>query len=228
MGCFSRSVGWFVRSSGLRLLIAAAIGIAVAVGTAVTARLGHSLTGSGCALIGWVVGATVYLVWTWRRVWPMDSEQTKAHAKWEDPTRRIAHAIMFLASVASIGGVGHLLIAGSLGDTESVTEACIGVLSVVAAWVVVHTVFTLHYAKLYYARLPEGGISFNQKITPAYCDFAYLAFTIGMAYAVSDNDIHDQSIRKKALLHALGSYALGAVILAVTINLIAGLGPNGS
>jgi uncharacterized membrane protein len=219
-------VGWFVRSSGARLLVATCVGTAVAVGSAATTRLGHSLTGSGCALTGWIVGSAIYLVWTWRVVWPMDSNQTRAHAKFEDPRRRIAHGILFVTSAASIAGVVHLLIASSLSGRQSVAEAIVGVASVVAAWVVVHTIFTLHYAKLYYAQSPEGGIGFDQHKPPAYCDFAYLAFTIGMAYAVSDTAIQNQPIRKKALLHALGSYALGAVILAVTINLIAGLGPG--
>jgi uncharacterized membrane protein len=148
-----------------------------------------------------------------------------SHANGEDLTRRVAHAIMFLASAAAIGGVGHLLIAGSLKGRESVAAAILGVASVMAAWLVVHTVFTLHYARLYYAA-PGRPIDFNQADLPAYSDFAYLAFTIGMAYAVSDNVLKTRDIRKKVLLHGLISYVLGAVVIAVTINLLAGLGPR--
>jgi uncharacterized membrane protein len=94
--------------------------------------------------------------------------------------------------------------------------------SVAAAWAVVHTVFTLRYALLYYGG-PDGGVNFNQKEDPAYADFAYLAFTIGMTYQVSDTDLQTRPIRATALRQALLSYLLGAVILAVTINLVAGL-----
>ena len=83
----------------------------------------------------------------------------------------------------------------------------------------------LHYAKLYYSESPPC-IGFNDQDSPTYADFAYLAFTIGMAYAVSDTPLQSSAIRKKALSHALVSYVLGAIVLAVTINLLAGLGPR--
>jgi len=201
-----------------RVVVAAAVGAGVAVGVA-SARWGQVSTGLGPVLAGWVIGALVYLVWTWARVWPMDSEETKVHALVEDRTRRIAHGIVLLASAASVVGVGHLLI----NDSESVAEACVAAASVAAAWAVVHTVFTLNYARLYYSASSEDEISFDQHQKPAYCDFAYFAFTIGMAYAVSDTKINTQAIRKKALFHALVSYVLGAIILGATINLIAGL-----
>ena len=93
----------------------------------------------------------------------------------------------------------------------------------VVSWFAVHTVFALRYARLYYSD-PPGGIDFNQSEAPAYVDFAYLAFTIGMAYQVSDTDLQTRKIRATALQHSLLSYLLGAVILAMTINLIIGLG----
>jgi uncharacterized membrane protein len=81
----------------------------------------------------------------------------------------------------------------------------------------------LRYARLYYLNGSEG-IDFNQKgEQPAYVDFAYLAFTIGMTYQVSDTDLTTRAIRSTALRQALLSFVLGAVILATTINLIAGL-----
>ena len=64
---------------------------------------------------------------------------------------------------------------------------------------------------------------FNQDEPPAYVDFAYLAFTIGMTYQVSDTDLQTRTIRATALRQAMLSYLLGAVILAITINLVAGL-----
>jgi uncharacterized membrane protein len=66
--------------------------------------------------------------------------------------------------------------------------------------------------------------SFNQPEAPAYVDFAYVAFTIGMAYQVSDTDLQTRKLRVTALQHSLLSYLLGAVILAMTINLIISLG----
>ena len=104
--------------------------------------------------------------------------------------------------------------------------AALGIASVVGAWLVVHTVFTTRYALLYYSGEP-GGIDFNQTEAPAYADFAYLAFTMGMTSQVSDTDLQTRLIRAAALRHALLSYLLGAVVLATVINLVAGLGSSG-
>jgi uncharacterized membrane protein len=85
----------------------------------------------------------------------------------------------------------------------------------------VHTVFALKYAQLYHSG-PGGGIDFNQDEPPRYSDFAYLAFTIGMTFQVSDTDLTSGAMRRLALRHSLLSYLFGAVILAMTINITAG------
>ena len=82
--------------------------------------------------------------------------------------------------------------------------------------------FTLKYARLYYSGTP-GGIDFNDSGAPDYADFAYLAFTIGMTFQVSDTNISSKQIRRTALRHAWLSFPLGAVIIATAINLVSGL-----
>ncbi|MDT5017597.1 MAG: hypothetical protein QOD39_3757, partial [Mycobacterium sp.] len=84
----------------------------------------------------------------------------------------------------------------------------------------------LRYAMLFYSG-PEGGVNFNQPSSPRYTDFAYLAFTIGMTFQVSDTDLRTPAFRATALRHALLSYLFGAVIVATTINLVAGFGSGG-
>jgi uncharacterized membrane protein len=93
---------------------------------------------------------------------------------------------------------------------------------VVLSWTVVHTVFALRYASLYYHGT-DGGLDFNQDTPPRFSDFAYVAFTIGMTFQVSDTELTTPEVRGTALRHALLSYLFGSVILAATINLIAGL-----
>jgi hypothetical protein len=84
------------------------------------------------------------------------------------------------------------------------------------------TVFTLRYARLYYSG-QVGGIDFNETDEPDYRDFAYLSFTIGMTFQVSDTNIQSKQIRRTALRHAWLAFPLGVVIIATTINLVAGL-----
>ncbi|MGH3967736.1 MAG: DUF1345 domain-containing protein, partial [Mycobacterium sp.] len=131
--------------------------------------------------------------------------------------------VIMSASVASLGGVGYVVAAASRTGPGAVEAAVVGILTVAASWFAVHTLFTVHYARLYYSDEP-GGINFHDPERPCFRDFAYVAFTVGMTYQVSDTEIGLTSIRATVLRHALLSYLLGAVVLAVTINLIAGLG----
>lgn len=178
--------------------------------------------------IGWIVAAAVYLAWTWMAVGRLDPQGTASHATREDPTRSMTDVIIIAASVASLAGVGYLLVAGSAKGGQAEIGAGAGIGVVIAAWFAVHTVFTLRYARLYYEN-DSGGIDFNQDgYEPTYVDFAYLAFTIGMTYQVSDTDLKTRQIRATALRQALLSYLFGAVVLAIMVNLVAGLTNSGS
>jgi uncharacterized membrane protein len=196
--------------------------IAVVLGVAVAIAVGNTI-GWRFALVGWVVTAGVYVVWTWLLLGGMDAEETREYVTREDPTRWIADAVVVSASLASLVGVGYVVAAGSRSGAVAVAAALLGILSVVASWFAVHTLFTVHYARLYYSDEP-GGINFHDPEPPRFRDFAYLAFTVGMTYQVSDTEIGLTAIRATVLRQALLSYLLGAVVLAVTINLIAGLG----
>jgi uncharacterized membrane protein len=156
----------------------------------------------------------------------MSSAQTAAHATREDPGKAATDVIVPIAAVASLASVGFVLVQAT--SAKGVTQdllAGVGVGSVALSWFAVHTLFTLRYARLYYTGA-VGGVDFNQKLPPRYLDFAYLAFTIGMTFQVSDTDLEKPAIRVTALRHALLSYLFGAVILATTINLIASLGTS--
>jgi uncharacterized membrane protein len=201
----------------LRILVAVPLGV----GAAVLAGLTVGWPFAPAA--GWIVAAAVYLTWTWLIVGRLTPEGTRAHATRyaeDDSTPWILDIALLVASIASLGGVGYLLVAGTAGG--DVGAAVVGTLSVATAWVVVHTVYMLSYARLYYTGEP-GGIDFHQPEPPDYADFAYLAFTLGMTYQVSDTDIHDRRIRATALRHALLSFLLGAIVLAIVINLGASL-----
>ncbi|OBI41829.1 DUF1345 domain-containing protein [Mycobacterium sp. E796] len=206
----------------MRSLVAVRILIAVVLGVAVAVAVGNAI-GWRFALVGWVVTAGVYVVWTWLLLGGMDADRTREYVTREDPTRWIADTVVLSASLASLVGVAYVVAAGSRSGAAAVVAALLGILTVSASWFAVHTLFTVHYARLYYSDEP-GGINFHEPEPPRFSDFAYLAFTVGMTYQVSDTEIGLTSIRATVLRQALLSYLLGAVVLAVTINLIAGLG----
>jgi len=94
------------------------------------------------------------------------------------------------------------------------------------AWALVNTVYAFKYARMYFLDHGEDGFDVKQVDAPQYSDFAYLAFTIGMSFAVSDIEPTSSELRRKALPHALLSYFFGTVLIAVAINLITNLGQS--
>jgi uncharacterized membrane protein len=180
--------------------------------------------GRDVPLAGWDAMALVFGAWVWADVWRLDAAATADHAGREDPSRDLADLVLLGAAVASLAAVGMVLFAAgeAQGDLKYV-QAAFALLSVFVSWALVHTVFTLKYARLYYSGGKGGGIDFNEDEPPQYSDFAYLAFTIGMTFQVSDTDIQRKVIRRTALRHAWLSFPLGAVIIAASINLVSGL-----
>ena len=178
-------------------------------------------------LLGWAAAAATFTVWVWLAVARMNAAQTATHATREDPSRGSTDLLILTAGVISLGAVGMVLaVASSAQGAQAAVLAGLAIVSVTLSWLLIHTLFTLRYALLYYTG-PDGGVDFNQDDPPRYTDFAYLAFTLGMTFQVSDTDLKTHQIRATALRHALLSYLFGAVILATTINLVAGLSSSG-
>jgi uncharacterized membrane protein len=174
-------------------------------------------------LVGWDAAAICYLAWIWKIVGGLDADGTRRHANIEDASRRPAEGIVLVAGVALLAAVGLVLVRA--GQSHGSTKAyliTIGIVSVVLSWATVHTVFMLRYTRSHY-QSPEGAVDFNEKDPPTYLDFAYLAFTIGMTFQVSDTNLTAKPIRRIALSHALMSYLFGAVIVALAINIVASL-----
>jgi uncharacterized membrane protein len=195
------------------------IGVALLVGLLLGWLLSwHSV--AAAVLGGWAGAGLVFVVWTALVIVPMGSRATSEHAVREEPTRGVANLIVLLAALASLAGVAIALVGGLAGNRDITMTAVLA--SVVVSWACVHTVFALHYARAYYTA-PAGGIDFHQMAPPRYTDFTYLAITVGMSFAVSDTDLASSNMRRIAQVHALLAYLFGTVVVALLINLVAGL-----
>jgi uncharacterized membrane protein len=178
-------------------------------------------------LVGWDLAAATFTLWVWLAIGPLDADQTAAHARREDPDPAATDALTLAASVASLIAVGVVLVAASSAKgSKEWALAGLAAGSVALSWSLVHTLFTLRYARIYHAR--GGGVSFNQAEPPRYLDFAYLSFTIGMTFQVSDTNLESTAVRATALRQALLSYLFGAIILATTVNFIVSLAGSSS
>ena len=204
------------RQARTRYVVMGVVGAVVAAIVVVVGQYGIA------AAAGWSAACIVYLIWIWATIGHMDAPTTKAHAYREDPTRTMSEVLLVLASLASlVVTVFVLVLTSGEGGAESDILGGVAILSVVLSWFLIHTLYTLRYAVLFYSGR-QGGIDFNQVEPPAYGDFAYLAFTIGMTFQVSDTNISTSAIRMAAIRHALLAYLFGAVILATLVNLVAG------
>jgi uncharacterized membrane protein len=173
-------------------------------------------------LSGWNAAALTLIVWTLRVVWRKNGEETARIATRQDDSHATADLLLVSASIASLLAIALGLVKASReGGPLEGTLTGFAVLSVVLAWLMVQVVYMLRYARLYYGE--GGGIDFNEQKDPDYRDFAYLAFTIGMTYQVSDTNLTSTSIRRTALHHALLSFVFGTSIIAMMINVVAGL-----
>jgi len=177
------------------------------------------------ALVAWTVASAVLLAWVWRICWARDAAGTEQLAE-EENRSRSTDAWVLLAATASLAAVAVGLVRSSgQRDATAVATVLFSVLAVVLSWGLVNTVFAFKYARLYYFDEPDAaGIDFKQEEPPAYSDFAYLAFTIGMSFAVSETEPTSTRTRRVALGHGLLSFLFGTGVLAVAINLVTNLG----
>jgi uncharacterized membrane protein len=211
-------------SSG-RLLSARRALVSLSAGLATGVMVGLLATPRLIPLVSWTVTIAVLLTWVWRMSWPQDSEGTKRLAEQESRTRS-TDVWLLAAAVASLAVVVLALVQSSnQRNATAVASVLLSVVSVALSWALVNTVYAFKYARLYYLDEPDdAGIDFKQEDAPTYSDFAYLAFTVGMSFAVSETEPTATRIRRVALGHALLSYAFGTGVLAVAINLVTNLG----
>lgn len=208
------------RGSGLaarRVIIGVVIGIATA-----AAALGAGASWSVAALGASDIAALVFVIRVWANIARAVARATARIARAEDASRTAAEAVLIGAGAASLLAVAFTL--AQAGHAHAPARGLLTALSlgsVAVAWISVHTVYVLRYARLYYSP-PEGGIDFHEE-APDYLDFAYLALTIGMTFQVSDTTLSDKRVRRGALHHALLSYLFGAVVVAINVNSVAAL-----
>jgi uncharacterized membrane protein len=199
------------------LMVMVVVGLLAAIVTGVFAGWGYA------PAVGWIAAGSTYCALTAATTWGKNAAQTAAMAARDDPSPPVADILILMANVASLAAVGYLIVQGhSTHGARQALLAGLAVVSVAVSWALVHTLYMLRYAVLYYSG-EVGGIIFNQQESPSFIDFAYLAFTIGMTYQVSDTNLETRRIRVAALRHALQSFVFGSVILATVVNLVAGL-----
>ena len=178
-------------------------------------------------VLSWTVFAAVSLLLAWVVILTGDPATVRRSAVLQDASRTLILTVVVLASCGSLGGVWALLgAARSLSGGAYVLCMVLAPVAVAISWCLVHTVFTLRYAHVYYGAgeihgTHHGGLEFPGDHAPDYMDFAYYAFVVGMTAQVSDVQVTSRRLRRLTLVHGVISFAFNTVILALTINVLA-------
>ena len=171
-------------------------------------------------LVGIACTGAVFVAGGWLLLWPMDAGATRDHARQEAFNPVVEELVIVAAAVGALVSIVVMLVrGGSHSDPSAATAALAGVFM---AWAGMHLMYAARYAYLYYTP-KAGGIDFNSDELPAFRDFFYFSYNLGMTYQVSATSVTDTTIRAVALRHCLLSYLFGTVILATTINLVVGI-----
>lgn len=202
-----------------RPLVAAAAGAAVWLGAgAIPAVARHSI------LIGWDAATLTYIALLWILILTASEKDIRDRAGKQDEKAGAILIIELAVILASLGGIVAALLAPDRGD-KAFTSILVAV-TLALGWALMHSVFVPHYAHRHFAetaRKKDAGIGFPGEAPTSYLDFAYVAFTVGATFQVSDNTIGSTRLRNLVTAHGLSAYVYNTAILAVGINLLAGM-----
>jgi uncharacterized membrane protein len=181
-------------------------------------------------LIIWIAIALSIIILDWITILSAHPKDIRKVARLEDSSRFTIFLFVLVASLASLIAM-YLLLKSTKGESEETVTGYIflAMTAVVVSWWMVHTVFTMRYAHLYYntdegKKTPIGGLEFpGDDKNPDYLDFVYFSFVVGMTFQVSDVEISSKQIRRLAWAHGLIAFAFNTAIVALSINVISGL-----
>ncbi|WP_254058459.1 DUF1345 domain-containing protein [Dyella sp. S184] len=174
-------------------------------------------------LLGFDLGALVFLGILARMFNQASPTSMRSQAREQDTGRwGVLWSGVVLSTVVLVA-LSNELHAAKAGGALAIG---VGALSVVLSWLFLNTMFAMHYAHGFYGDFGDkhSGLDFPDTAEPDYWDFAYFAIVIGMTFQVSDVQITSRYLRRVALLHSVIAFFFNVFIIAITVNIVAGLG----
>ncbi|VTZ27929.1 conserved membrane hypothetical protein [Methylocella tundrae] len=184
-------------------------------------------------LIAWNIGTWLYFILSAVLVVTSTPESMRRRAKASDEGRFLVLVLTSLAAIASMGAIVAQL--GATKDMSGMTKSLhvtLAAATIISAWTFIHLTYALHYAHEYFDELDAepgkepheaGGLKFPGTDDPDYFDFLYFSFIIGVASQTADVEITAKEMRRVSLLHSILSFFFNSAVLAITINIAAGL-----
>jgi uncharacterized membrane protein len=204
-----------------------AIGVGVGVLTFILAKL-VGAPAILAALIGWNVAVAAYLALIWRLFLTATEGEVRAMAARQDERRWVILLIIIVAILASLAAiVSAMLSVKHLPQGQQGPVAALAILTLVASWALLQSVFALHYAHAHFRDVAEHGeatgIAFPGQAARTYMDFVYLAICVGATAQVSDPTVTSIRLRNLVTAHAVTAFFYNTAVLALGINILASL-----
>lgn len=175
-------------------------------------------------MISWDCFSLAMIILNWVSFFTISTQDIRKESIQQDESRVIIFSLVLISTIGSLTSIILLIT-----DKTNQTSIIIAIIGMILSWMLIHTIFALRYAHLFYrndendAGIHAGGLTFPGDKKPDYLDFAYFSFVIGMTFQVSDVEISARKLRRLSLLHALISFFFNTLIIALTINFISGL-----
>ncbi|WP_019203315.1 DUF1345 domain-containing protein [Tsukamurella sp. 1534] len=197
--------------------------VSLVAGVIATAIVGGLSAVSLAVLVGIGAAAAVWVAAGWLVLWPLDAESTKHTVRRENFRPGVAEFVVAVIALSGLVAIVVLLVAGRTDNKDAAAGAAL--FAAFAVWGSLHLTYATRYAEQFYGDEGDdpGGIDFNGDDPPAYRDFFYFSYNLGMTYQVSDTSVSSPAIRSVVLRHCLLSYVFGTLILATAINLVVGI-----
>lgn len=187
-------------------------------------------------MISWIGFAVCVLFFSWITILIKHPKQISTVASEQDASYLVIFTLVVAAAFTSLFAIILLLRRMPAGPERSLNmHILLSIVAVGLSWLLIHTLFTIRYAHLYYT-LPTnavedshnyaGGLLFPGEGLPDFLDFAYFSFVVGMTFQTADVSISGRTIRRLSLLHGLLSFVYNTSIIALSINIISGLVGN--
>ena len=178
-------------------------------------------------IIGWNVGACLYLALASRMMFWSSHERMRNRALQQDDGRLIILGLVVTAAVMSLGAiVAELGVVKEMHGALRYAHIGLAVLTILSSWAFTQVMFALHYAHDYYAadaRGHSGGLDFPGGHAPDYGDFLYFACVIGTSGQTADVSFTSRSMRRTGLVHCVLAFLFNTTLIALTINIASGL-----
>ncbi|MFM0206422.1 DUF1345 domain-containing protein [Paraburkholderia sediminicola] len=177
-------------------------------------------------LAGWDAAIWSYLLLIWVHMAAADEGRVREFARRDDENAGIVLLVICVATIASIAAIVlELASAKGAGGASTAWHYLLTGLTMIGAWFLIPTIFTMHYARLYYdTDATETALLFpDHKLQPDYWDFMYFSFTIAVASQTSDVVLRSRTIRRATLAQSILSFYFNVAVLGLCVNIAAGL-----